>query len=301
MPADRHTKRTISSPIHYMQLLDENIPGIRIATMQSLMEENRALLDNPIRTNAFHIFWFKTGGHRLQINFSAVDIVADTILFVRKDSIHLLGSDNNYEGLSISFTENFFCQTITDQYFLQDNALFSNHAALTGIQPGERLDTFIGILTTMQEEIDGPPDKFTTDILRNLLRYFLMLATREKGTVHLYRDSLNRDAVYTQQYISMLQNEFSHQKKVAAYASMLHISEKRLHLATTSILGKAPKQLIDEKVIQEAKRQIAHSSQLIKEIGYELGFQQPSNFIKYFIKHTGLSPTDFRKKVTTDF
>ena len=44
----------------------------------------------------------------------------------------------------------------------------------------------------------------------------------------------------------------------------------------------------------EAKRLLCHTNISIKEIGYAIGFDEPTNFIKYFRKHTGKTPIDFR-------
>jgi AraC-like DNA-binding protein len=49
-------------------------------------------------------------------------------------------------------------------------------------------------------------------------------------------------------------------------------------------------------VVLEAKRLLAHTTSSIKEIGFELGFDEPTNFIKYFRKHVASTPIDFRSK-----
>ena len=79
------------------------------------------------------------------------------------------------------------------------------------------------------------------------------------------------------------------------YCEKLFVTEKRLNKATTQILGKTPKQMIDERLLLEAKRLLVHETHTIKEIAYELGFDEPTNFIKYFRKHTQKSPTEFRE------
>jgi AraC family transcriptional regulator, transcriptional activator of pobA len=48
--------------------------------------------------------------------------------------------------------------------------------------------------------------------------------------------------------------------------------------------------------VLEAKRILAHTTESVKEIGYDLGFEEPTNFIKYFKKHSKLTPTEFREK-----
>ena len=48
----------------------------------------------------------------------------------------------------------------------------------------------------------------------------------------------------------------------------------------------------------EAKRILAHTTESVKEIGYDLGFDEPTNFIKYFKKHSKFTPTEFREQNT---
>jgi AraC family transcriptional regulator, transcriptional activator of pobA len=61
-------------------------------------------------------------------------------------------------------------------------------------------------------------------------------------------------------------------------------------------LGKTPKEIIDDRILLEAKRILAHTTESIKEISYYLGFEEPTNFIKYFKKHASVTPTEFREQ-----
>jgi AraC-like DNA-binding protein len=84
-------------------------------------------------------------------------------------------------------------------------------------------------------------------------------------------------------------------KLVSGYALEMNVSEKRLTNATTKTIGKSPKTIIDERVMLEAKRLLIHTNLSMKEIGYDLGFEDPTYFIKYFRKHTNKTPIEFRE------
>ncbi|MCZ8229337.1 MAG: helix-turn-helix domain-containing protein [Flavobacterium sp.] len=62
------------------------------------------------------------------------------------------------------------------------------------------------------------------------------------------------------------------------------LSEKRLGQATAKVLGKSPKEIINDRVLLEIKRLLVHSNLSIKEIGQELGFDDPAYFVRYFKK-----------------
>jgi AraC family transcriptional activator of pobA len=94
----------------------------------------------------------------------------------------------------------------------------------------------------------------------------------------------------------LLENQFKELKQVNEYARQLNITPKRLHQVTTEVLDETPKAIIDGRVMLEAKRLLAHTTDTIKEIGFTLGFDEPTNFSKYFKNNAGETPVEFREK-----
>ena len=66
------------------------------------------------------------------------------------------------------------------------------------------------------------------------------------------------------------------------------------------MFGKSPKEMIDDRVVLEAKRLLLYSDSSVKEISHELGFDEPTNFIKYFRKHVAQTPNTFRARYLTE-
>jgi AraC-like DNA-binding protein len=81
----------------------------------------------------------------------------------------------------------------------------------------------------------------------------------------------------------------------AEYASFLNITSDHLNRTIKSLIGKTAKQYIQTRVIIAGKRLLYFSDLSTKEIGYQLGFSEASNFSAFFKKETKLSPSDFRK------
>ena len=73
------------------------------------------------------------------------------------------------------------------------------------------------------------------------------------------------------------------------------ITARRLQQAVAESVGKTPKQLIDDRLLLEAKRLLVYTNHSIKEIGFQLGFEEPTNFSRFFRKQAGHSPAEFRK------
>ena len=81
---------------------------------------------------------------------------------------------------------------------------------------------------------------------------------------------------------------------MAELARRVGASPRTLGRATAALLGCSPKEVVDQRVALQARRLLAASSLSAARIGWALGFSQPTNFTKFFVRTTGLSPLDFR-------
>jgi AraC-like DNA-binding protein len=90
-----------------------------------------------------------------------------------------------------------------------------------------------------------------------------------------------------------LEREVRH-RRVEDYAEQLRCSVRTLTRASLAVTGRSAKQLIDERVALEAKRLLATSTLPVADVGRELGFEEPTNFGRFFGRETGQSPGTFR-------
>jgi AraC-like DNA-binding protein len=90
-----------------------------------------------------------------------------------------------------------------------------------------------------------------------------------------------------------LEREVRH-RRVEDYAEQLRCSVRTLTRASLAVTGRSAKQLIDERVALEAKRVLATSDLPVSDVGRQLGFEEPTNFGRFFARETGQSPGSFR-------
>jgi AraC-like DNA-binding protein len=99
-------------------------------------------------------------------------------------------------------------------------------------------------------------------------------------------------------FINLIDENYTKRISVSSYANSLLITSRTLSDLTHQLLNKTPSQMIQERIILEIQRLLLHSDLNINQIGYRLGFDDPSYFVKYFKKHTKISPSEFRKVIS---
>lgn len=250
------------------------------------------------RTGFYHIIWFQQGAPTHLVDFNPIKIKPNTLLFLNKDTVQRFDDKSKFGGKAILFTDTFFCKTEADTKFLRNSILFNDLFSVSQIQVKKQSKLFADLLQQMTDELQGIKDNSQAGILQNLLHNFLLQAERERRKQNFTEIRKGADLDYLMLFKDLLDADYKRQKQVNYYAKEIIITEKRLNQATTKVLGKTPKEIIDDRIMLEAKRILAHTTESVKEIGYDLGFDEPTNFIKYFKKHSTFTPTEFRAQNT---
>ena len=96
------------------------------------------------------------------------------------------------------------------------------------------------------------------------------------------------------EYRKAVEREYRHWHHVSLYAHHLGCSTKSLNRACQTVSNVSAKRVIVERIVLEAKRLLAHSSNTAARISADLGFDEPTNFTKFFRRETNLTPVAFR-------
>jgi len=275
-------------------------PGLpqefEIVSINKLYKEFASDLTSPHRTGFYHILWFQKGNPTHLVDFNPVKIKPNTVLFINKDTVHRFDSKVNFDCKAILFTDSFFCKNQNDTKFLRSTILFNDLFSLSMVKIQSTASQFSDLFQLMEVELENKKDNHQSDVLKNYLHNLLLISERERRKQNFNEIKKGSDLDYVLIFKNLVDTHYHKSKQVSNYSKEISITEKRLNQATTKVLGKSPKQLIDDRIILEAKRLLAHTNESVKEIGFELGFNEPTNFIKYFRKHNRLTPVEFREQ-----
>jgi AraC family transcriptional activator of pobA len=268
---------------------------LEILSIKDLYAKNKELLTLPHRADFYHIIWVEKGKATHLVDFDPVKVDKNSLLFISKGKVHFFDSAEKFDGKVILFTDRFFCKNHDDVNFLNSTILFNDLLETSALQLDGVKTQLVQLFELIQMELRNASHSFQRDILKNYLHSFLLLCDQEKRKQGFKEIPKGPDRDYAILFISLLNENFAKIKSVQAYAEMIHVSERRLNRATAQILGKSPKEIINGRVLLEIKRLLVHTNQSIKEIGFVLGFNEPTNFIKYFRQQAGQTPSEFRE------
>lgn len=121
----------------------------------------------------------------------------------------------------------------------------------------------------------------------------LLLASEQQQAAPIL-DSLH--ARHFKKYRDAAEQRHHEWHRVADYANALGISEKTLGRATLAVTGQSAKTYLSQRIALEAKRLLAHTNWPIANVADKLGFDEATNFVKFFRREAHCAPSEFRKK-----
>ncbi len=278
-------------------------PQFLIHDLKTYVPANQGKANKPHIHSFFQIIWFRKGSGKHYVDFKAYDVSDQSIFFIAKNQVHYFDDRTDYEGVLIHFSELFLGQGENGVAFLVKSNLFNNPyqfpSCCVGSGIADILQEYVGL---MKNELESADNFAREELLRSYLKAFLIQVQRRKN--QLEQENRNvpfiLDAKREQliKFINLVDEHFTKGLSVAEYAGLMHISSRTLSDLTALTLNKTPLMVIQERVILEAQRLLVHSNLNVNQIGFRLGFDDPSYFVKYFKKHAQVSPSAFRKSIT---
>ncbi len=248
---------------------------------------------NPHRTNFYRIIWFQEGNPTHFVDFEKIDIQSPSLLFINKDRIHKFDKDINHDGKVLIFTDDFIFRTEQDQTFIQNSHIFNSleQPFLLNVVD-EKLEILFNAIET---ELENKYQPFKKETLYHLLNSILYTAERFANSKFQTSQYLSANASLVNSFLKMLEQHYKQRFTIEKYAELLNITTSKLNIIIQNAKGKTGKQVVTERILLEAKRLLVHSEMTVKEIGFYLGFDEPTNFVKFFQTNAKQTPTSFQK------
>ncbi|HEY4290927.1 MAG TPA: helix-turn-helix transcriptional regulator [Puia sp.] len=259
------------------------------------------LFNSPERYNYFSMLLISKGKGRVRRDLTSYTFSSDCLLCFSIYQPFMILPENELEGVLINFHPGFFCLFQHRNEVSCNGVLFNNlyDTPVVDLNADEMRNLSV-VADQMTTEL-GHHEQPDQDVLLSYLKIFLIEASRTKIKL---RQGGEAGVSKTPLTLKNLQNAIETNFKIlhspGDYGELLHISTKALNKASKAHFNKTLSDLIAERRIIEAKRELYLTSKAVKEIAFELGYEDEFYFSRYFKKKVGVSPQIFRDKVGFD-
>ena len=278
-------------------------PQFALHDLNEYLKTNQCQAIKPHIHSFYQVIWFKTGTGKHSVDFKTYDVFDNAIFFVAPNQVHYFDENTVYEGVLLHFNQLFLVQDQSPLDFLLNCNLFNNPYQQPSCCIGTGIDDILDrYVSQIKDELENEETFGKEMILGNYLKSFLIQIQRRKNQFEHAVDPLppivDEKKMQLMKFINLIDENYKKGYSIAEYARSLHISSRSLSDLTQQQLNKTPSQMIQERIILEAQRLLLYSELNINQVGYRLGFDDPSYFVKYFKKCTGASPSEFKKSVS---
>jgi AraC family transcriptional regulator, transcriptional activator of pobA len=264
------------------------------------LAKNITKLDFQLPSRMYVVLYIKEGEGEVKYDGNLFAYSAPCALFFAAYQPFIITSNTIMKGVTLQFATDFFC---IDHNHLEvgcQGLLFNNAYDTSYIKLNENncrdLDELV---QKIRNEINSP-EAVDADLVSTYLKLFLKLGVKEKKTQG-YNEAAQGSVVLEKALHHKLRQEieanFKSIKSPSEYADRLNVSSKNLAKTVKQVYGKTITDLIQERVIFEAKSLLFKTDKSIKEIAVELGFEDPSYFSRLFKNVTTVSPEKYRESI----
>ncbi len=259
---------------------------IEVTSLSAIYQASRAKLIIPHRQNFYGIFYFLNSHGKHFIDFREHAIKKGEIHLISNEQVHYFKDIKNSRGEVLFFTPDFLKNDLPEQFFDQitDSPILSPERATRSE------------VELLFQQIKKTIATSNRNKIRILQKYLEIILLELSPLLNSGLQAKDKHQLRFLQFKRDLKAFYRDEKSTGFYAQKQFISTKTLNLAVHKSSGKSTKQFINDYVLLCAKRLLVNSQYGTSEIAYALGFDEPTNFVKFFKQREGLTPLQFRKR-----
>lgn len=256
--------------------------------------EKACVVNKPEQVGAYSIYWIKKGKGTYNIDFEQYKFDDNVMFFLSPGQVFSVDSEKVKEVFKLSFIRDFYCIATHDKEVSCNGVLFNNVYETPFLKPSEpdikKLDF---ILENLIEEFETQ-ETGQYDMLQTYLKQFIIHSVRIKKEHYPVKDDI--ESKLFKDFSLLVEQNFKKMHSVTEYANRLGLSPKSLTKHFQKIGSETPSDYIKNRLILEAKRQLIYTDDSVKQIAYDLGFNDSAYFSRFFTKSAQKSPLQFKKE-----
>nr|WP_315030320.1 AraC family transcriptional regulator [uncultured Chryseobacterium sp.] len=238
-------------------------------------------------------------GYELNVDFTHYITKKPSLFFLTNQQLKI--GKATYESKLLYYNRDFYCIQIHDKEVACDGLLFHNIFEIPFVELDDSETTLIeNLFQNIKDELEWR-DSSAEEMIRTYVKQIIIRATRKWKQQNLDNNILKipgSELDIFRDFSRYLEMHFREKHHVADYAELLHIAPKTLTHKFKNLQLESPNQFIINRILLEAKRLLFYTDKPVKEIAYNLGYEDPAYFNRLFSNKTGSTPINFKKNYT---
>jgi len=261
--------------------------------------DDNSHFDHLQRNNFYTVVWIKQGEGLLKVDFSEYPFQKDTFFAFSPFQPFMFSVDKNIKGIALQFHSDFYCIHRNPDETSCDTVLFNNIYQAPFFSVDEKMEIKFNFLIEQLKSEFSNNESQNYELLIPNLKVFLGNASRIKAKSQIGKPKFTDTKIpyILQNLKSEIETNFKEKHSASDYANLLNISSNALAKLVKSHYNKTLTELITERIIIEAKRELYMTNKSIKEIAWLLGYNDEFYFSRLFKVNTDISPQLYRDTV----
>lgn len=247
------------------------------------------------QVDSYRIYWIKDGKGSYSIDFNSFEFAGEVLFFLSPGQVFSINSKAIKEAYQLSFIRDFYCIQTHDKEVSCNGVLFNNIYESPFVKPSQDESKKLNLILISLIEEFRLADTAQYDMLQAYLKQFIIHSVRIKKERDVVKDAA--ETKLFKDFSVLVDLNFKKEHSVTYYAERLGISPKSLTKHFQKIGAVTPSDFIKSRIILETKRKLLYSDDSVKHIAYDLGFNDPAYFTRFFTKTVEKSPLQFKKEL----
>lgn len=284
-------------PNLFFEQTKDGKPNFKSLSIKAFIEYYKTNGANPYqyhRLNFYAILMCEVDEMTHFVDFTEFTLKKGDALIVRQRQIQSFSEKTIENGHIIIYPQKFGLTYLSKSSLSKISKLHGRHNT-TPMYSCEKENRWLK--KNLEEELaENDAMAVQADIIGSLLAAYLLRIGRYP---HEKNNPIGSPNYYIYvNFLNLLESKYMISRNAAFFAQELNISYKHLNECCKEFTTKTAKSIIDEFLVLEIKRFLISTSLSNKEIAYKCGFEEPTNFLKFFKKHERISTKEFRLNYT---
>ncbi|MEO9041393.1 MAG: helix-turn-helix domain-containing protein [Rhodoferax sp.] len=287
-----------SIPLYSLYGQIDTAAELRFLHLESLESRNR-VYDWNIRPHRHHdlyqLIWVAGGGGTVMLDEQTLALQSPVLISIPPSIVHGFQWRPDTDGLILTIAENFVADLVRQCGDPVVGASMDQLLTITGAVDPASVDRLSSHFRTILDEYVHNRVCRTTAISGSVLMLFAEVARLRHLSLKKSpaRDSGGQDL--HRRFKEVIEAHYRDRWGVAEYAAELAMTERSLRRLCLGMAGQSPMKIVHQRVVLEAKRKLLYTGKTIAEVCYDLGFDDPAYFTRFFTRIEGQTPMEFRR------